>query len=215
MSAHSLRDYYSARAAEYDHVYAKPERQHDLRRIEFWLPTVFEGRSVIEVACGTGYWTQFLAPVATRLLAIDAAPETLRIARTRIRAAHVEFVEGDAYRLPDVGTRYEAAFAGFWISHVPRGRIGAFLNGLHTRLSPGAKVVFLDNKFVAGSSTPISDRDSEGNTYQARTLRDGSCFRVLKNFPTETEMRSWLAEGTRDVRCQEWEHYWALEYTLP
>jgi len=77
-----MQDYYAARAAEYDTVYLKPERQADLRQIERWLPGVFVHRSVLEIACGTGYWTQFLAPVCTSIVAIDAAPETLRIART-------------------------------------------------------------------------------------------------------------------------------------
>ena len=34
-----MKDYYAARAKEYDKIYAKPERQQDLRAIEQWLPT--------------------------------------------------------------------------------------------------------------------------------------------------------------------------------
>lgn len=213
MTEKPLQDYYCARAAEYDRVYAKPERQEDLRAIELWLPSVFSGRSVLEVACGTGYWTQFLAPAASRLLALDASPETLEIARSRVTGSHVELVLGDAYALPDAGQRHEGAFAGFWISHVPRSRMREFLDGLHSRLLPGAKVVLLDNRLVAGSSTPIADADAEGNTYQFRTLADGSTHHVLKNFPSEEQMRSWLADQASDVRWHAWPHYWALEYT--
>ncbi|MGI9153857.1 MAG: class I SAM-dependent methyltransferase, partial [Rubrivivax sp.] len=75
-----LRAYYAARAAEYDRVYLKPERQADLRQIEAWLPARFAGRRVLDVACGTGYWTRFIAPAAAEMLALDAAPETLDIA---------------------------------------------------------------------------------------------------------------------------------------
>ena len=67
----SMRSYYAARAPEYDAIYLKPERQADLRAIEHWLPPVFAGANVLEVACGTGYWTQFLAPVAASVLAVD------------------------------------------------------------------------------------------------------------------------------------------------
>jgi demethylmenaquinone methyltransferase/2-methoxy-6-polyprenyl-1,4-benzoquinol methylase len=56
-----MRDYYAARAPEYDRVYQKPERQQDLRAIEAWLPSVFQAKSILEIACGTGYWTQFLS----------------------------------------------------------------------------------------------------------------------------------------------------------
>jgi demethylmenaquinone methyltransferase/2-methoxy-6-polyprenyl-1,4-benzoquinol methylase len=81
MSNAEMREYYSARATEYDHVYSKPERQADLRTIENWLPSLFNGKSIIEVACGTGCWTQFLASVVSELVAIDASPETLAIAK--------------------------------------------------------------------------------------------------------------------------------------
>src|SRR3954469_8330001 len=108
-----MRDYYAARAPEYDRIYLKPERQPDLRAIEAWLPTLFAGRSVLEVACGTGYWTQFIARVADHVLAIDAAPQTLQIARRRVAGGKVDFVAADAYALPAPAGRFDAAFAGF------------------------------------------------------------------------------------------------------
>jgi demethylmenaquinone methyltransferase/2-methoxy-6-polyprenyl-1,4-benzoquinol methylase len=43
-------DYYAARAAEYDKVYSKPERQTELRQIKQWLPSVLAGRAVLEIA---------------------------------------------------------------------------------------------------------------------------------------------------------------------
>ena len=55
-----MQSYYAARAGEYDAVYEKPERQADLRQIEQWLPSALYGERLLEVACGTGYWTQFL-----------------------------------------------------------------------------------------------------------------------------------------------------------
>jgi ubiquinone/menaquinone biosynthesis C-methylase UbiE len=57
-------DYYAARAPEYDSIYAKPERQADLRLIEAWLAEQCAGKQVLEVACGTGYWTHRARGVA-------------------------------------------------------------------------------------------------------------------------------------------------------
>ena len=213
MADSTLHDYYAARAAEYDRIYAKPERQRDLRAIEQWLPQVFEGRSVLEIACGTGYWTQFLAPAAARMVALDAATETLEIARSRVKSAKVNFREGDAYRLPAELTGFDGAFAGFWISHVPRARMREFFAGMDKALARGAKAVLLDNRYVAGSSTPISETDAAGDTYQTRKLDDGSSYRVLKNFPGQEEMRAWLAGLANDIRFHEWAYYWAVEYT--
>jgi demethylmenaquinone methyltransferase/2-methoxy-6-polyprenyl-1,4-benzoquinol methylase len=64
-----MRDYYAARAPAYDSVYMKPERQTDLRAIEQWVASRFVAARVLEIACGTGYWTQFIAPVALQVLA--------------------------------------------------------------------------------------------------------------------------------------------------
>ncbi len=209
-----MHDYYAARAPEYDRVYLKPERQADLLAIRQWLPTVFRDKSLLEVACGTGYWIQYLAPVAERVLAIDASPETLQIARARAEVGNVEFVIGDAYALPTTARGFQSAFAGFWLSHVPQDRMREFLAGLHKALMPGAKVVFLDNRFVEGSSTPVSDRDDQGNTYQLRRLDDGSIHRVLKNFPSRLELGRALHGIGADLKFHEWQYFWALEYAV-
>ncbi len=184
----NLQNYYAARAPEYDEVYQKPERQTDLRAIESWLPPIFAGANVLEIACGTGYWTRFIAPVAARVIAIDAAPETLLLARRNVADPKVEFLVGDAYDLAlDLG-QFDCAFAGFWFSHVPKARRGEFLQGLGTRLALGATVVLLDNLFVEGSSSPLTEIDADANSYQTRLLKDGSRHRVLKNFPSVQEL---------------------------
>jgi ubiquinone/menaquinone biosynthesis C-methylase UbiE len=208
----SMHDYYAARALEYDGIYLKPERQADLRAIEAWLPPLLAGASVLEVACGTGYWTQFIAPVADRVLAVDAAPETLAIAKSRVPQDKVTFAVGDAYELPRHTAKFDAAFAGFWFSHVPKQRQSVFLAGLNALLRPGARVVLLDNRYVEGSSSPISEHDDDGNTYQTRKLADGSTHRVLKNFPAEQELKALVAESGRDARLKYWQYYWAFEY---
>jgi demethylmenaquinone methyltransferase/2-methoxy-6-polyprenyl-1,4-benzoquinol methylase len=212
MTEARMQDYYAARAPEYDRIYAKPERQDDLRQIEQWLPPVFGGKSVLEVACGTGYWTQFIAPVARQIVAVDAAPDTMRIAKERVGPGKVEFVEGDAYALDLGGRRFQGGFAGFWFSHVPRSRVREFLLGFHSVLEPGATVVLLDNLYVEGSSTPISERDAEGNSYQVRKLDSGDTHRLIKNFPTEAQLRDDLAGLATQIRYRTWQYYWALQY---
>jgi len=210
-----LQRYYAARAPEYDRVYLKPERQADLRRLEAWLPALFAGRRVLEVACGTGYWTQFIAPAAASVRALDSSAETMAIAAQRVPAGRVEFAVGDAYALPHEPGRFDAAFAGFWFSHVLKHRQREFLAGLGAALAPGATVVLLDNRFVAGSNHAISETDDEGNTWQARPLDDGSTHRVLKNFPSEAELRALLAGLAQQVEYTAFDYYWALRYTTP
>ena len=206
-----MEPYYAARAPEYDSVYLKTERQTDLRAIESWLPPIFANATVLEIACGTGYWTQFIAQSAKHIVAIDASPETMHIARTRVPEDKVELLVGDAYNLPARLDKFNAAFAGFWYSHVPRARRRAFLEGLFALLIPGAKVVLLDNLYVEGSSSPITEIDSAGNTYQTRKLKDGSTHRVLKNFPSEAEVQSSFAGLGTCTTFSTWQYFWAFQ----
>ena len=208
-----MESYYRARAAEYDRIYLKPERQHDLAAIRSWLPGKFVGARVLEIACGTGYWTQFIAPVATAITAIDTAPETLDIARSRVPDSHATFVVGDAYAPPQEPP-FDAAFAGFWFSHVPKARRQAFLRGLAGCLRPQATVVFIDNLYVAGSSSPITEHGADGNTFQTRRLADGSSHQVIKNFPTENELIEAVGSIAASVTYTRWEYFWALEFAV-
>jgi ubiquinone/menaquinone biosynthesis C-methylase UbiE len=210
----AMQSYYGARAPEYDHIYLKPERQSDLAAIQSWLPPKCADATLLEIACGTGYWTQFLAPVATEVVAIDSAPETLAIARARITAPKARFLLADAYALPaDLGA-FDVAFAGFWFSHIPKARRREFLTGLAACLLPGARVVFLDNLYVEGSSSPITDYDQDGNAFQTRRLADGSVNQVLKNFPTESELLECVATFGECALFTRWQYFWALEFAF-
>ncbi|HEV2008561.1 MAG TPA: class I SAM-dependent methyltransferase [Burkholderiales bacterium] len=207
-----MQSYYAARAPEYDRVYQKPERQAALRVLQQWLPPLFAGTRLLEVACGTGFWTQFIAQAASEVVAVDAAPETMSIAQTRVPEHKVKFLVGDAYRLPQDQGRFNAAFAGFWFSHVPKERQREFITVLGNVLTPGARVVLLDNLYVEGSNHPTSEKDPEGNTYQTRRLDDGSTHRVLKNFPSEAELRSVIAGLGAQALFTTFEYYWAFQY---
>jgi SAM-dependent methyltransferase len=210
-----FQDFYRRRAAEYEAIYAKPERQADLRVLEKLIPERMSGRRVLEVACGTGYWTVLVARTARSLVATDAVEEPMQIARSKEYGGRaVRFEIADAYALAPALGRFDAALAVFWWSHVPRSRIGAFLASLHARLERGARVLFMDNRYVEGSSTPIHERDADGDSYQVRRLADGSENRVIKNFPTEAEARADLAPCAASLSYRELPYYWLAEYEL-
>ena len=212
-----MRAYYAQRAAYYERVYSKPERQTDLRAMEAWLPTQFAGRDVLEIACGTGWWTAPGARDAQAWLATDLNPETMAVARAKALPACVRFATVDAYSMAELGGRtFDAAFAGCWWSHVPLQTLPAWLDTLHARLRPGARAVMLDNSYVSQSSTPLSREDVHGNTYQNRSLDDGSVHEVLKNFPTAEQAIAILGPRAR-ARAPQWlahPHYWILSYEL-
>lgn len=211
-----LADYYARRAPEYERFYDKPERQADLTVLRERVARLCAGRSVLEVACGTGYWTAAIAPHARAVTALDVNDEVLALAREKpLPAGKVEFLRADAYALPDLGRRHDALFAGFWWSHVPRARLDAFLAGCVRAAAPGAMLAFLDGRYVEGSSTPIARRDAEGDSYQARRLDDGSEHEVLKNYPAESELIQRAARFGWGAHVELLPYHWLLTFWAP
>jgi len=208
-----MKQYYAARAREYERIYDKPERQSDLQQLKTLLPPLFAGKRVLDVACGTGYWTQFYAPMAQLVAGVDVNRETLDIAAEKNwPQGRVEFRIADAYTLPDDLGQFDAAFAGFWWSHIPARERSRFFDSLHRRLRAGAIVVLLDNLYVAGSSTPITRRDADGNTHQLRRLENGSEHEVLKNFPDEEMLKAEVADCARHACYTALDYYWVFRY---
>jgi demethylmenaquinone methyltransferase/2-methoxy-6-polyprenyl-1,4-benzoquinol methylase len=207
----SLPDYYAARAPEYERIYHKPERQADLAELRSIISKTFARKAVLEIACGTGYWTQILSECAAAITALDLTAEVLEIARTKTFHCPVRFLQADAYKLPHLPPM-TGCLAAFWWSHIPKNRITTFLKGLHATLPEGATVLFIDNRYVEGSSTPISRVDAEGNSYQARTLNDGSAHEVLKNFPAEDELLRTVAPFGTGASVQLLKYFWTLHY---
>jgi demethylmenaquinone methyltransferase/2-methoxy-6-polyprenyl-1,4-benzoquinol methylase len=214
-SESSLVGYYANRAQEYERIYQKPERQEELRWLRDFIGSVFTGLHVFEAACGTGYWTEIIARSAASVVATDINEEVLAVAQSKpIDPRKVTFRIEDAYAPSKSAEGFSGGFAGFWWSHIPKANIGDFLRRFHRALSPGARVVFIDNVYVEGSSTPISRADGRGNTYQIRRLEDGSTHEVLKNFPTEAELRAAVDGLAADPKVRFLRYYWVLSYSV-
>jgi demethylmenaquinone methyltransferase/2-methoxy-6-polyprenyl-1,4-benzoquinol methylase len=177
-------DYYRRRAGEYD-VTAYGDVAAARAYITRLVAEMRPAGSVLEIACGTGLWTQALAGWADTVTAIDAAPEAVAIARDRVRSANVSFKVADVFCW-DPGTRFDVIFFSAWLSHVPASRFGQFWQLLGRWLAGNGRVLFIDEHVdERGKEAYIADEVVE------RQLRDGSTFRVIKNFvdPEELEPR--------------------------
>lgn len=204
--------YYKERAREYENIYLKRERQDDLRGATLILQELFEDKTIIEIACGTGYWTEKIAQRAKHIFASDINEAVLEVARQKgIPAEKVSFSVGDIYSLAP-GSECDGLFGGFIWSHISLQRLDAFIDTVNKAVGPGGRIVFMDNNYVAGSSTPIGRTDEDGNTFQTRQLSDGSQHEVLKNFPSETFLRQKHEGLAEDIEVIEMEYYWILSY---
>ncbi|MFZ6844691.1 class I SAM-dependent methyltransferase [Undibacterium sp. RuTC16W] len=208
-----MRDYYAQRAKTYDSIYAKPERQEDLEELSERISEVLAGHTVLEIACGTGYWTERFAESAQSVLATDINQIMLDMALAKpITPGKVRFAIADAFDLPKGD--YSACFGGFWWSHVKKEEQADFLKKLQSRVGKDCVLVLIDNNYVEGSSLPVARTDSEGNTYQQRLQEDGTRVDIVKNFPTDSFMRKKFAAFARDIRIHRTDHFWMLTCVL-
>ncbi len=205
-----LETYYRARAAEYDQFYENAERQSDLAWLRKWLTDHARGRTILEIAAGTGYWTEVAAPVAKAITATDSVAGTLAIAGKRHLGPHINLVTADAYALPKFGPMFDAGMAHMWWSHVEKQRQLEFLSHFTGRLEPEAVILMIDQTYVEGICTPASRLDEWGNQYALRTLRNGSTYEIVKNYPSDEELRASFAHFSNDVRVMRLRHFWAL-----
>ncbi len=210
-----MANYYKERAPVYDRVYGYPERQADLRFLESHIQETYRGRKVLEIAAGTGYWTQYISRTARSILATDREVAQVDELLKRSYECPVDTRIQDAYhmdRLVDEGKSFSGAFAGFWLSHVPKERLKEFLTSLHQCLTPGARVILIDNSAVQCDRFPITGTDENGNTYQTRELDSGTTHRVLKNFPTLDELKQTTEPFGEFQNYIDLENFWLFQY---
>jgi SAM-dependent methyltransferase len=190
-------DYYRRRAAEYDET-AYGDVAAARTRIARLVADLRPAGRVLEIACGTGLWTEALAARASSVTAIDAAPEAVAIARDRVRAANVRFEVADVFswrsgvlsgaRSGRPGARFDVIFFSAWLSHVPASRFEAFWQLLRDLLADHGRVLFIDEHVdERGKEVYLAGRDD----VVERRLNDGRRFRVVKNFvdPGDLEQR--------------------------
>ena len=186
--------YYRERADEYDEWWERRGRyDRGLEANQRWFAEIDEvlavfdrlnpGSEVLELAPGTGYWTERLTRHASRVTALDGSTEMMAINRARLGAlsAIVDYRQVDLFKwAPE--RRWDGLVFCFWISHVPRDRLAAFFRGCRDALVEGATMFFLDGQRVNESTAVDHVLPGEHDEIMIRRLNDGREFRIVKNF---------------------------------
>ena len=212
-------EYYRARAPEYDQWWLR-EGSYDLGEeynrqwaeevghVEAVVDAFAPTGDVLELAAGTGLWSQRLVRYADRLTCVDASPETLELNRARTAGATVPV----DHQVADLFTwrpprRYDVVFFSFWLTHVPPARFEEFWSLVDSALLPGGRFLFLDNAMpfealpgfhqLRGPDgrmrSPWVSTDVGGGVSQRR-LEDGRTFHIVKVFYEPAQLQARLAE---------------------
>jgi demethylmenaquinone methyltransferase/2-methoxy-6-polyprenyl-1,4-benzoquinol methylase len=183
--------YYRARATEYDEWFFRQgryDRGPDQRAQWFREVAIVEAAlagtaptgDVVELACGTGLWTERLARTANRVCAIDAVSEVIALNRQRVSANHVEYRVADIFgslQLPPA----DFVFFAFWLSHVPAELFERFWNIVRGALRPRGRVFLIDSLREPLSKAVNHEVPGDGGVVR-RKVNDGREFRIVKLF---------------------------------
>ncbi|MGN6168707.1 MAG: class I SAM-dependent methyltransferase [Solirubrobacteraceae bacterium] len=206
-------DYYRARAAEYDATSPLLPNDASKRKLVHELEAFAPRGRVLEFACGTGQWTTTLAKHASELTAIDASPEMIAIASTRIQNDRVRFIEADIFTWqPD--RRYDVVFFSAWLSHVPTQRFDRFWALVAECLDQTGRIFFID-ELPAAAAYEQAIPGAVATTVQ-RPLRSGARYRAVKVFipPDELEERLTALGWKLSVHPVGWRFFYATGHRL-
>lgn len=200
-------DYYRTRAEEYDDFwlrrgnYALPRAQRDQwftdaaeaeDAVRTWVPV----GTVLEIACGTGLWTQHLVRRATSVMVVDAAPEMLDLHRQRLAPVEgatsgiaVKRVLADVFSWRPASSSFDAVFFGYWHSHVPDDRLEGFWADVRRTLRPGGRVMLVDS-----SAYPPGTPGDQNDGLERRRISDGREFHVVKRYWDPDDLTAFLSE---------------------
>ena len=146
---------------------------------------------VLDIACGTGWWTRYVATPLSEVHALDSSAAMLDRCRDRLRSKNVTLIESDIFEYQPE-RQFAAVFFSFWLSHVPVERFETFWNLVREWLLPNGFVLFVDHLFHR-VSVGSNIYDPAENT-SLRTLADGSNYEIVKIFYTPAELESRLMD---------------------
>ena len=212
----NLVSYYNNRAKEYEKVYLNPDEQEDLLKATEIFQSLFAQKTVLEIACGTGYWTERIAKTATSIFATDINESVIEIARKKQIGSNATFAIADMFDFTPA-EKFEAVFGGFIWSHILFQDLDKFIDTVKGFLKPGGTIVFIDGNAVEGTNhdlKKITKTDEHGNTFQTRKLENGTSHLVLKNFPTKEFLFQKLSSIATDINFINLKYYWIISCKL-
>jgi ubiquinone/menaquinone biosynthesis C-methylase UbiE len=209
--------YYRARASEYDEWFYRLNRyDHGPEINQRWfndveqLVSAFQQlepvEEALELAAGTGIWTEPLSKLAAHVTAVDASPEMIAINRAKIPAANVTYVQQDIFAW-EPEREYDLVFFSFWLSHVPPEHLDEFLAKVRRAVRIGGRLFLIDSRFEQTGAARNNPLFEDEETYRTRVLNDGSEFTIVKIYYEPDSLRERLAKAGFDADVRYTDRY--------
>ena len=217
-----MKAYYRARAREYDEWFFRQGRyDHGPEMNALWFRELQDVQSalhafciegdILELAPGTGIWTEYFLQTATSITAVDASPEMIAINQARIADQRVSYLQADLFTWQP--TRfYDAVCFCFWISHIPTERFASFLHTVVRALRLGGKIFFVDGRREPGLTAIDQVLPEREEQVMVRSLNNGQRFHIVKNFYDPAFLVQQFADVGLTVTVKETPTYFLYGY---
>jgi 2-polyprenyl-3-methyl-5-hydroxy-6-metoxy-1,4-benzoquinol methylase len=111
------------------------------RRVKMLSGHLLPGMRVLEVGCGTGYFTRELARFGADIVAIDVSPELLEIAKANCSAPNVRYEIQNAYELSYSDALFDSVVGSSVLHHL---EIEQAIREIYRVLKPGGMIYFTE-----------------------------------------------------------------------
>lgn len=125
------------------------DRFNDLDAYENWLDFTLNNvdekpHKVLDVACGTGWFSALLSPFVDQIIAIDIDPEMLKIAQAEGRYTNVTYRQGDMLDLSSYDQDFDlvTCYADSLCFLEDFNQVSQALQAMYHRLRPGGTLLF-------------------------------------------------------------------------
>ena len=111
------------------------------RRVAMLSSLLKDGDRVLELGCGTGYFTKELAKLKIQITAIDISPELLDHARQEVTSGNVTFETQNAYQMGYKDNLFDAVVGSSVLHHL---EIQKAVYEIYRVLRPGGYIAFTE-----------------------------------------------------------------------
>ncbi len=209
----ATEEYYRYRAPEYEQIYYRdnPARRKEIEDEATYIRKLVTKKEVLDIACGTGYWTHIAAETAKNIIACDLAREMITEARKKNYRKSPFFVIADLEQLPFADNAFDIILLGFWFSHQPKQSYHTLFSTIKRLLRDNGHIWLIDNNPPAeGSNQHSAYKDNHGNNYKRRFLDNGKEFIILKNYFSRQELIQIFQHHFSVERITYNTYYWSV-----
>jgi len=184
--------YYQARANEYDEWFLRQGRYdrgpdinnrwfNEADEVKEALRSAKPKGSILELACGTGLWTELLLPFALQITAVDSSKEMIALNKNRLKNNRIHYQHVNIFNF-EPEDKFDFIFFSFWLSHVPTEKFNSFWNSIRSYLNPSGRVFFIDSLHAPTSAAKDHPYPEKSQTIAKRRLNNGREYKIVKVF---------------------------------